>query len=124
MFGFFDNRLRYLKNDTRSLADEAINLYNESERSFKYYCKTTNSDENDWNEFKNWIINWVLEEKTDDYGLLQLYLKWVDSENNLTEFSQKSIEDFWSNGGPPAFNKKDDVSGQFWIFVAWASSKS
>ena len=24
------------------------------------------------------------------------------------------------HGGPPAFNKKDNVSGQFWIFAAFA----
>ena len=112
--------MKYLKKDARPLAAKARNLYAGNERSYKYYCGATGSDENDWDEFKNWIINWVLESRTDDAGLYQLYIQWVDSESNLTELTQKSIENFWANGGQPGFDKKDDFSGQFWIFVAWA----
>ena len=119
MFSFTDKRMKYLKKDSRPLAAKAINLYAVNERSYKYYCGATGSDENDWDEFKNWIINWVLAGRTDDEGLCQLYIQWVDSEGNLTEHTQKSIESFWVNGGPHSFNKKDDFSGQFWIFAAW-----
>jgi hypothetical protein len=120
MISLFDKRLKYLKKDAHPLASKALNLYSSNERSYKYYCGSTGSDENDWDEFKNWIINWVLGGQTDDDGLLELYLKWVESDGNLTVTSRKSIESFWYNGGPPAFPKKDDVSGQFWIFAAWA----
>ena len=123
MFNIFDKRLKYLKKSKSNLAAKAIDLYNKNERSYKYYCATTNSNENDWDEFKNWIINWVLAKTIDDHGLLQIYLQWVDSQNNLTELSQKRIQNFWYSGGPPGFNKKDDFSGDFWIFVAWASVK-
>ena len=120
MLGLFDKRMKFLKKDSRALAPKALSLYASGERSYKYYCGATGSDENDWDEFKNWIINWVLASRTDDEGLCQLYIRWVDSEGNLTELTQKSIENFWVNGGPPSFNKKDDFSGQFWIFAAWA----
>ena len=47
MFNIFDKRLKYLKKSKSNLAAKAIDLYNKNERSYKYYCKTTNSNEND-----------------------------------------------------------------------------
>jgi len=119
MFGLFDKRMKYLKRDKHPLAKKAIHLYAGDNRSYSYYCGATGSDVNDWNTFKSWIINWVLGGKVEDGELLELYLQWAESEVGTTDSTRKLIMNYWSNGGPPAFNKKDDVSGQFWIFAAW-----
>ena len=47
----------------------------------------------------------------------------VENEHFIDENTKKRIEAFWSHGGPPAFNKKDDTSGQFFIFAAFVESQ-
>jgi len=121
VFDFFDKRAKFLKKEQHPLAERALHLYYGGEdRSYCYFCGATGSDDNDWDAFKTWILNWVLGGRIDDSELLQVYLNWVEHENFLTESTIESITSFWGTGGPPAFNKKDNVSGQFWIFAAFA----
>ena len=121
VFDFFDKRAKFLKKEQHPLAERALHLYyGDDDRSYCYFCGATDSDDNDWDAFKTWILNWVLGGRIDDSELLQVYLNWVEHENFLTESTIESITSFWGTGGPPAFNKKDNVSGQFWIFAAFA----
>ena len=121
IFDFFDKRAKFLKKEQHPLAERALHLYyGGDDRSYCYFCGATGSDDNDWDAFKTWILNWVLGGRIDDSELLQVYLNWVEHENFLTESTIESITSFWGTGGPPAFNKKDNVSGQFWIFAAFA----
>ena len=121
VFDFFDKRAKFLKKEQHPLAERALHLYyGGDDRSYCYFCGATDSDDNDWDAFKTWILNWVLGGRIDDSELLQVYLNWVEHENFLTESTIESITSFWGTGGPPAFNKKDNVSGQFWIFAAFA----
>jgi len=121
VFDFFDKRAKFLKKEQHALAERALHLYHGGDdRSYCYFCGATGSDYNDWDAFKTWILNWVLGGRIDDSELLQVYLNWVEHENFLTESTIESITSFWGTGGPPAFNKKDNVSGQFWIFAAFA----
>ena len=121
VFDFFDKRAKFLKKEQHPLAERALHLYyGGDDRSYCYFCGRTGSDDNDWDAFKTWILNWVLGGRIDDSELLQVYLNWVEHENFLTESTIESITSFWGTGGPPAFNKKDNVSGQFWIFAAFA----
>jgi len=121
VFDFFDKRAKFLKKEQHPLAERALHLYyGGDDRSYCYFCGATGSDDNDWDAFKTWILNWVLGGRIDDSELLQVYLNWVEHENFLTESTIESITSFWGTGGPPAFNKKDNVSGQFWIFAAFA----
>jgi len=121
VFDFFDRRAKFLKKEQHPLAERALHLYyGGDDRSYCYFCGATGSDDNDWDAFKTWILNWVLGGRIDDSELLQVYLNWVEHENFLTESTIESITSFWGTGGPPAFNKKDNVSGQFWIFAAFA----
>jgi hypothetical protein len=121
IFDLFDKRAKFLKKEQHPLAERALHLYyGGDDRSYCYFCGATGSDDNDWDAFKTWILNWVLGGRIDDSELLQVYLNWVEHENFLTESTIESITSFWGTGGPPAFNKKDNVSGQFWIFAAFA----
>ena len=121
IFDFFDKRAKFLKKEQHPLAERALHLYyGGDDRSYCYFCGATGSDDNDWDAFKTWILNWVLGGRIDDSELLQVYLNWVEHENFLTESTIESITSFWGTGGPPAFNKKENVSGQFWIFAAFA----
>ena len=121
IFDLFDKRAKFLKKEQHPLAERALHLYyGGDDRSYCYFCGATGSDDNDWGAFKTWILNWVLGGRIDDSELLQVYLNWVEHENFLTESTIESITSFWGTGGPPAFNKKDNVSGQFWIFAAFA----
>ena len=121
VFDFFDKRAKFLKKEQHPLAERALHLYyGGDDRSYCYFCGATGSDDNDWDAFKTWILNWVLGGRIDDSELLQVYLNWVEHENFLTESTIESITSFWGTGGPPAFNKKHNVSGQFWIFAAFA----
>ena len=121
IFDLFDKRAKFLKKEQHPLAKRALHLYyGGDDRSYCYFCGATGSDDNDWDAFKTWILNWVLGGRIDDSELLQVYLNWVEHENFLTESTIESITSFWGTGGPPAFNKKDNVSGQFWIFAAFA----
>jgi len=121
IFDLFDKRAKFLKKEQHPLAERALHLYyGGDDRSYCYFCGRTGSDDNDWDAFKTWILNWVLGGRIDDSELLQVYLNWVEHENFLTESTIESITSFWGTGGPPAFNKKDNVSGQFWIFAAFA----
>ena len=120
IFDFFDKRAKFLKKEQHPLAEKALLLYyGDGGRSYSYFCGATGSGENDWDAFKTWILNWVLGGKINDSELLQVYLNWVEPEN-FDESILESIRSFWGTGGPPAFNNKDDVSGQFWIFAAFA----
>ena len=121
LFDLFDKRAKFLKKEQHPLAERALHLYyGGDDRSYCYFCGATGSDDNDWDAFKTWILNWVLGGRIDDSELLQVYLNWVEHENFLTESTIESITSFWGTGGPSAFNKKDNVSGQFWIFAAFA----
>jgi len=121
IFDLFDKRAKFLKKEQHPLAERALHLYyGGDDRSYCYFCGATGSDDNDWDAFKTWILNWVLGGRIDDSELLQVYLNWVEHENFLTESTIESITSFWGTGGPPAFNKKDNVSGRFWIFAAFA----
>jgi len=120
IFDFFDKRAKFLKNENSPLAGRALDLYYGYKRSFSYFCGVTGSDDNDWDAFKNWLINWVLRGQVDDTELLQIYLNWIEHEHFLTSSVEESVRSLWDSGGPTAFNKKDDVSGQFWIFAAFA----
>ena len=121
IFDLFDKRAKFLKKEQHPLAERALHLYyGGDDRSYCYFCGATGSDDNDWDAFKTWILNWVLGGRIDDSELLQVYLNWVEHENFLTESTIESITSFWGTGGPPAFNKKENVSGQFWIFAAFA----
>lgn len=125
IFDFFDKRAKFLKKEQHPLAERALHLYaGGHDRSYCYFCGATGSDDNDWDAFKTWILNWVLGGRIDDSELLQVYLNWVEHENFLTESTVESITSFWGTGGPPAFNKKDNVSGQFWIFAAFAEQSA
>ena len=125
MFGFFDKRLRYLKKQSRHpLAARAIKLYaDDGSRNYCYFCGATGSNENDWEAFKTWVINWVSQGGLDNNNLLTAYLQWVENERFIDENTKKKIEAFWSHGAPPAFNKKDNTSGQFFIFAAFVESQ-
>ena len=125
IFDLFDKRAKFLKKEQHPLAERALHLYyGGDDRSYCYFCGATGSDDNDWDAFKTWILNWVLGGRIDDSELLQVYLNWVEHENFLTESTVESITSFWGTGGPPAFNKKDNVSGQFWIFAAFAEQSA
>ena len=125
IFDLFDKRAKFLKKEQHPLAERALHLYyGGDDRSYCYFCGATGSDDNDWDAFKTWILNWVLGGRIDDSELLQVYLNWVEHENFLTESTIESITSFWGTGGPPAFNKKDNVSGQFWIFAAFAEQSA
>ena len=120
IFDLFDKRAKFLKKEVHPLADRALHLYyGGDDRSYCYFCGATGSDDNDWVAFKTWILNWVVGGKIDDAELLQMYLNWVEHEHFLNESTIDSISQFWGSGGPEAFNKKDNVSGQFWIFAAF-----
>lgn len=120
IFDLFDKRAKFLKKEVHPLADRALHLYyGGDDRSYCYFCGATGSDDNDWDAFKTWILNWVVGGKIDDAELLQMYLNWVEHEHFLNESTIDSISQFWGSGGPEAFNKKDNVSGQFWIFAAF-----
>lgn len=120
IFDSFDKRAKFLKKAVHPLADRALHLYYGGDaRSYCYFCGATGSDDNDWDAFKTWILNWVVGGKIDDGELLQVYLNWVEQEHFLNESTIVSISQFWGSGGPEAFNKKDNVSGQFWIFAAF-----
>ena len=120
IFDLFDKRAKFLKKEVHPLADRALHLYyGGDDRSYCYFCGATGSDDNDWDAFKTWILNWVVGGKIDDAELLQMYINWVEHEHFLNESTIDSISQFWGSGGPKAFNKKDDVSGQFWIFAAF-----
>ena len=121
IFDLFDKRAKFLKKEQHPLAERALHLYyGGDDRSYCYFCGATGSDDNDWDAFKTWILNWVLGGRIAGSELLQVYLNWVEHENFLTESTIESITSFWGTGGPPAFNKKENVSGQFWIFAAFA----
>ena len=120
IFDLFDKRAKFLKKEVHPLAERALHLYyGGDDRSYCYFCGATGSDDNDWDAFKTWILNWVVGGKIDDAELLQMYLNWVEHEHFLNESTIDSISQFWGSGGPEAFNKKDNVSGQFWIFAAF-----
>ena len=120
IFDLFDKRAKFLKKEVHPLAERALHLYyGGDDRSYCYFCGATGSDDNDWDAFKTWILNWVVGGKINDAELLQLYLNWVEHEHFLNESTIDSISQFWGSGGPEAFNKKDNVSGQFWIFAAF-----
>ena len=120
IFDLFDKRAKFLKKEVHPLADRALHLYyGGDDRRYCYFCGATGSDDNDWDAFKTWILNWVVGGKIDDAELLQMYLNWVEHEHFLNESTIDSISQFWGSGGPEAFNKKDNVSGQFWIFAAF-----
>ena len=120
IFDLFDKRAKFLKKEVHPLADRALHLYyGGDDRSYCYFCGATGSDDNDWDAFKTWILNWVVGGKIDDAELLQMYINWVEHEHFLNESTIDSISQFWGSGGPEAFNKKDNVSGQFWIFAAF-----
>ena len=125
MFGLFDKRLRYLKKQSaHPLAARAIKLYAEEDRrNYSYFCGVTGSDENDWEAFKSWLIDVISQGKLDNNSLMTVYLRWIESEHFADENATKRIVGFWSNGGPPAFDKKDDTSGQFFIFAAFVESQ-
>ena len=121
IFDFFDKRAKFLKNENGPLAGRALDLYyGDGKRSFCYFCGAIGADDNDWDAFKNWLINWVLRGQVDDTELLQIYLNWIEHEHFLTSSVEESVRSLWDSGGPTAFNKKDNVSGQFWIFAAFA----
>ena len=121
IFDFFDKRMRFLKKEKHEHAARAIELYaGEGKHSFCYFCGATGSDESDWEAFKLWICNWVVAGQLDDDGLKQVYLRWAESENHMSENTASIIDEYWKNGGPIAFNKKEDVSGMFFIFAAFA----
>ena len=120
IFDLFDKRAKFLKKEVHPLADRALHLYyGGDDRSYCYFCGATGSDDNDWDAFKTWILNWVVGGKIDDAELLQMYLNWIEHEHFLNESTIDSISQFWGSGGPEAFNKKDNISGQFWIFAAF-----
>jgi hypothetical protein len=121
IFDFFDKRAKFLKKEQHPLAERALHLYSgDDDRSYCYFCGATGSDDNDWDAFKTWILNWVLAGKIDDSELLQIYLNWVEHENFLTESTIELIRGSWGTGGLSAFDKKNNVSGHFWIFAAVA----
>lgn len=125
VFDFFDKRLRYLKKRSEHpLAARAIKLYaDKGNQNYCYFCGATGSHENDWAAFKTWLINWVSKGKLDNDSLLATYLQWVEREHFVDENVRKRIEAFWSQGGPPAFDKRDDTSGQFFIFAAFVETQ-
>ena len=75
IFDLFDKRAKFLKKEVHPLADRALHLYyGGDDRSYCYFCGATGSDDNDWDAFKTWILNWVVGGKIDDAELLQMYL--------------------------------------------------
>lgn len=123
IFEIFDKRAKFLKKSTDPLAERGLQLYCRNEgKNYLYFCGLTDSDKNDWDSFKIWIRNRILGGRVSDDELLQLYLNWCDGHVPLSESNIETIRGFWNTGGPSAFNYKDDVSGQFWIFAAYAES--
>ena len=128
MFSFLDKRLSYLKKQKSKLADTALMLYNDDEGNPKgnylYFLGASNSDPNDWNAYKDWILKYVLvnsEELRNDKQLLDFYIQYV---NPATENAKNSIKNFWNNNGPDNFNKKNEFSGFYFMFAAYVWMRS
>ena len=128
MFSFLDKRLSYLKKQKSKLADAALMLYNDDEGNPKgnylYFLGASNSDPNDWNAYKDWILKYVLvnsEELRNDKQLLDFYIQYV---NPATENAKNSIKNFWNNNGPDNFNKKNEFSGFYFMFAAYVWMRS
>ena len=122
MFDFFDKRARFLKKEKHPLAKRALYLYYGDGAAGQSYCNfigATGSNENDWDAFKAWLLNWVLGGVIDDSELLQHYLTWFENEHFKNERAEERIVAFWESGGPETFNKKSDTSGVFWLFAAF-----
>ena len=122
MFSFLDKRLSYLKKQKGSIAENAIMLYNDNEanptENYLYFLGASNSDPNDWNAYKDWILKYVIsrEEIRNDKQLLDFYIQYV---NPATEKAKNSIKNFWNNNGPDNFNKKNEFSGFYFMFAGY-----
>jgi len=134
---FFDKRIKFLKRRGHPLRDRALQIYREENRNFAFFCGRHLLDNtDDWTMFKKWLREWILEGRLNDEELAQLYIEW----NKDPEFClepELSIDDdivvpdseeyvrnwFFSESGPYWFDSKNEFSGMFWIFVAYAEQR-
>ena len=127
MFGFLDKRLSYLKKQKGKIAENALMLYNDNEyfpkENYLYFLGASNSDPNDWNAYKDWILKYVISHKVirNDKQLLDFYIQYV---NPATENAKNSIKNFWNNNGPDNFNKKNELSGFYFMFAGYVFMRS
>ena len=103
-------------------------LYNDNEanptENYLYFLGASNSDPNDWNAYKDWILNYVVEHREElknDKQLLDFYIQYV---NPATENAKNSIKNFWNNNGPDNFNKKNEFSGFYFMFAGYVFMRS
>ena len=123
MIDFFDKRVKFLKREKHPLAERALHLYcGDGGQSYRYFCGATGSDYNDWDAFKTWLLNWVLDGRISDTELLQQCVTWFERQHfkNEDEKAVEIITTFWESGGPETFKKQSNFSGVFWLFAAFA----